>query len=77
MRLLIHSHGMGVRRRAHKLLLEKLEGKHPPGRQKITWDDNIIWNLKEVDYEDYWKALAQYRVTWCAYVLATMNLQVP
>mgnify|MGYP007064031834 CR=1 FL=1 len=34
-------------RRAHKFLA-KLEGNHPPGRPRIRWEDNIIWNLKEV-----------------------------
>ena len=38
--------------------------------------DNIIRDLKEVDYEGDWKALAQDRLTWCAYVLAAMNLRV-
>ena len=34
-------------RRVHKLL-EKAEGKRPPGRTKIKWEDNIFWDLKEV-----------------------------
>ena len=68
---------MGDGRRAHKLLLGKLEEKHPLGRPKIRWEDNIIWDLREVGYESDWKALTQDRVTWHAYVLATMNLQVP
>ena len=46
-----------------KLLLGEPEGKHPPDRPKIRWDDNIIWDLKEVDYEGNCKALAQDRVT--------------
>ena len=49
----------------------------PRGRPKIRWDDNIIWDLKEVDYEVAWKTLAQDRETWGAYVLAVMNLRVP
>mgnify|MGYP000604360692 CR=1 FL=1 len=39
--------------------------------------DNIIRDLKEVDYEGDWKTLDQNRVTWRAYVLAAMNFWVP
>ena len=42
---------MGDERNAHKLLLVKPEGKCPRGRPKIRWKVNIIWDLKEVDYE--------------------------
>ena len=47
------------------------------GRPKIRWVDNIIKDLKEVDYKGDWKTLAQDRVTWRAYILAGMNLRVP
>ena len=60
-----------------KLHPGKPEGKRPRDRPKIMWEDNIIWNLKEVDYESVWKTVVQDRVTWCAYVLAAINLQVP
>ena len=30
---------------------EKPEGTRPPGRSKIRWKDNIVRDLKEVDYE--------------------------
>ena len=43
---------------AHKLLIGKPDGKHPRGRLKIRWKENIIWDLKEVDYEGDWKVLA-------------------
>ena len=59
---------MGDRRRAHKLLQGKPEGKCPYGRPKITWEDNIIRDMKEVGYED--------RVKWRAYAVAAMNLRV-
>ena len=49
---------MGDGRRAYKLLLGK-----PLGRLKMRWKDNIMRDLKEVHYEDDWKALAQDRVT--------------
>ena len=32
-------------------LIGKPEGTHPHGRPKIRWEDNIIRDLKEVDYE--------------------------
>ena len=67
---------MGDGRRAHKLL-GKPEGKCPPDRPKIRWEDNIIWDLKKVDCESDWKALAQDRMTWFAYVLTTKNLRAP
>ena len=35
----------------------------PCGRLKIRWENNIIWDLKEVDYEGDQKTLAQDRVT--------------
>ena len=68
---------MGDRRRAHKLLLGKPEGKCPCGRPTIRWKDNIIRDLKEVDCVGDWKTLAQDRMTWRVYVLAAMNLRVP
>ena len=45
----------GDGRIAHKLLLGKSEGKRPSRRQKIRVEDNIIWDLKEVDYDGDWK----------------------
>ena len=72
-----HVARMGYGRRAHKILLEKPEGTHPCGKPKISWEDNIITDLKEVDYEGVWKTLAQDKVTWHAYVLSAMNFRVP
>ena len=56
-------------KKAHNILLEKPEGKWPHGRLKIRWEDDIIRDLKEVDYKSDWKTVGQDRVTWCAYVL--------
>ena len=53
---------VGDGRRAQELLLGKPEDKRPRGGPKIRWEDNIIWNLKKVDYEGDWKTLAQERV---------------
>ena len=59
------------------LLLGKLKGQRLHGRLKIRWEDNIIRDLKAVDYEGDWKTLARDRMTWRAYVLAAVNLRVP
>ena len=71
-----HVARMGDERRVHKILLGKPEGMRPRGRLKIRWEDNIIRDLKKVDYEGDWKTLAQERETSHAYVLAAMNLRV-
>ena len=42
---------MGDTRRAHKILLGNPEGTRPRGKPKIRWENNIIRDLKEVDYE--------------------------
>ena len=57
---------MGDGRKAHKIFLGKPEEIRPRGRPKIRWEDNIIRDLKEVDYEGDWKTL----------VLAAMYVQV-
>ena len=77
LRWLGHVVWMGNGKRAHTLLLGKPEEKRPCGRLKIRCEDNIIRDLKEIDYEGDWKTLAQYRVTWSAYILAAMNPRVP
>ena len=71
-----HVARMGYGRRAHKLLLGKPEGKRSRGRPKIRWENNIFWDLKEVDYEGDWEILAQDRMTWRSYILVTVNLRV-
>ena len=45
---------MGDGGRTHNLHLEKPNRKRPSGRPKIRWEDNIIWDMKEVDYEGDW-----------------------
>ena len=61
----------------HKILEGKPEETRSCGRPKIRWNDNIIRDLKEINYEGDVKTLAQDRVIWRAYVLASMNLPVP
>ena len=50
-----HAALLGEGRRAHKLLLGKLEGKRPHIRPKMRWESNITWDLKQVDYECDWE----------------------
>ena len=42
---------VGDRRMINKILLGKPDGTRPRGKPKIRWEDKIIWDLKEVDYE--------------------------
>ena len=49
-----HVARMGDRKRVHKRILGKAEREHSCGRLKITWEDNIIRDLKEVDYDVDW-----------------------
>ena len=44
-------------RRACKLLLGKPEGQRPCCRPKNGWEDNIIWDMKGVNYEVFEKYL--------------------
>ena len=68
---------MGNERGAWKLLGRKPEGKRPVGRPRMRWESNINHDLREVDYTgDDWKALAEDREVWRAYVHAAMNLRV-
>ena len=51
-------HGWEMKEGHIKLFIGNSEGKCPLGRLKIRWEDNITLDLKEVDYEGDWKALA-------------------
>ena len=68
---------MGNERGAWKLLVRKPEGKRPVGRPRMRWENNINHDLREIYYTgDDWKALAEIREVWRAYVHAVMNLRV-
>jgi hypothetical protein len=55
----------------------KPEGKKPPGRLRIRWEDNIQMDLQEVECGVMdWIELAQDRDRWWALVNAVMNLRV-
>ena len=56
----------------------KPESKGPLGRPRRRWEDNIKMDLKEVGCDPGdWKALAEDKDQWRAYVRAAMNLRVP
>jgi hypothetical protein len=69
-----HVARMEEKRNAHRLLVEKSEGKRPLGR----WVDNIKMDLGEIGWCNVdWIVLAQDRDKWRALVNAVMNLRVP
>jgi len=74
----IPSARMGVERGVYRVLVEKPEGKRPPGRPRRRWVDNNRMELQEVGcgYMD-WIGLAQDRDRWRTLVSAVMNLRFP
>ena len=62
---------------AHRVLLEKSEGKRPLGKPRRKWEDNIKMYVKEMDCDTgNWMDLAQGQDK-CAYVKAVMNFRIP
>jgi hypothetical protein len=60
-----HVAGMGEKRNAYRLLMEKPEGKRPLGRPGRRWVDNIRIDLGEVGWGDVdWIGLAKDRNRW-------------
>ena len=64
---------MPIRVWVNRVFVEKHGGRKPLGRPRCRWEDNIIIDLREVEWID----LAEVRDRWLAVVNAVMNLQVP
>jgi hypothetical protein len=68
---------MGEERKVYKVLVEKPEGKIPPGRPRRRWEDGIRMDLREIGLGVVdWIRLAQDRYRWRAVVNEVMNLRV-
>jgi hypothetical protein len=68
----------GEKRNAYRILVGKLEGKRPLGRQRRKWVDNIKTDLREIGWDGMdWIDLAQDRNQWRDLVNTVMNLRVP
>jgi hypothetical protein len=68
---------MEAKRNTCKILVEKPEGKRPPGRSRRRWVDNIKMDLREIAWigKD-WTGLAEDRDQWRALVNKVVNLRV-
>jgi hypothetical protein len=78
MRLAEHVARMGEKRNAYRLLVEKPEGRRPPGRPRRRWIENIRMDPVEVGWGDVdWIGLAQERDRWRALVNSVLNLRAP
>jgi hypothetical protein len=56
---------MGERRGVYRVLVGKPEGKRPPGRPRLIWENNVKMDLQEVEWKGMDKIdLAQNRDSW-------------
>jgi hypothetical protein len=68
---------IGEKRKLHKILVGKSEGKRPHGKPRRRWEDGIRMDLREIVLGGMdWIRLAQDRDRWRAVVTAVMNLRV-
>jgi hypothetical protein len=60
------------------MLMEKPEGRRPPGKPRCRWVDNNRMDLVEVGWGGVdWIGLAQDRDRWRALVDSVLKLRVP
>ena len=61
---------------AFKILIGKVKGKRPVGRNRSRWEDRIKMHLKGIGFSmRNWIDSAQDRVYWRALVNAELNLR--
>jgi hypothetical protein len=60
------------------VMMWKPEERRPLGSPRHKWEDNIIMDLKSIEWEGVdWLYMAQDRDRWWAFVNTVMNLGVP
>jgi hypothetical protein len=76
-RLVEHVAHMGEMRSTDKVLVRKSEGKRPLRRPELKWIDNIIMDLREIEWEDMgWMNLDEDRDQWQALLDTVINLRL-
>ena len=77
-RLAGHVSRMGEMRGAHKVLVEKPEGRRQLGRSSFRGDSDMKMELQEAGWIGMdWSAMAEDRDRWRALVNTVMNLRAP
>lgn len=53
---------MSIRKNTYTLLVEKTDGKRPPGKSRYKWVDNIKWGLMVAEWQNLnWVCLTEER----------------
>ena len=70
-------HRAGDRRGEYRVLVGRPEGRRPPERHRLIWEDNIKTDLKDVEWGGMdWVDLGQDRDRWRVLVNAVIKLRV-
>jgi hypothetical protein len=68
---------MGEKRNAYMILVGKPEGRRPPEKPRLCWEDNSKMDLREIGWGRMdWTYLAENRNQWRAVVNTVMKLRV-
>jgi hypothetical protein len=65
---------MREKRKVHKVLVGKPEGKRPLGRPRHRWEDGIRMDVRRLVGGVEWIHLAQHRDWWWAALNAVMKI---